>query len=120
MGAIKPTKRKKTAREIAAKLDVSERTVRRYIALPRTEYEANSISRAKPWEVLGMSRATWYSKGKPTSIIPKIKKTQPWEVLGISRTTWYRKGKPLPVSREINDPDHCRGCGCPTSGAAQN
>jgi predicted transcriptional regulator len=74
MGAVKPTKRKKTAREIAEKLDVSERTVRRYIALPRTEYEANSISSTKPWEALGMSRSTW-----------------------------YRKGKPLPVSREIND-----------------
>jgi hypothetical protein len=24
-----------------------------------------SISRQKPWEALGMSRATWYRKGKP-------------------------------------------------------
>ena len=68
MGAIKSTKRKKTARELAAKLNVSERTVRRYIAIPRAEYEANSISRAKPWEAMGMSRATWYNKGKPEPV----------------------------------------------------
>jgi DNA-binding CsgD family transcriptional regulator len=65
MGAIKQTKRKKTARELAAKLNVSERTVRRYIAISRSEYEANSITRAKPWEAMGMSRSTWYRKGKP-------------------------------------------------------
>ena len=65
MGAIKPTKRKKTARELAAQLNVSERTVRRYIAISRGEYKANSITRAKPWEALGMSRSNWYRKGKP-------------------------------------------------------
>lgn len=34
-------------------------------AIPRAEYEGNSISRKKPWEKLGMSRATWYRQGKP-------------------------------------------------------
>ena len=101
----KRVKRKKTAKELAEKFGVHPRTIVRYMALPRAEYEANSITKTKPWEALGMSRATWYNKGKPTSIIPKIKKAQPWEVLGISRTTWYRKGKPLeaPVKPEIKE-----------------
>jgi hypothetical protein len=29
-------------------------------AKPRDEYEANSISRTKPWLALGISRASWY------------------------------------------------------------
>lgn len=65
MPAKRTAFRPKTAREIAEKVGCSQSTVRRYWALPREEYEANSISRAKPWESLGISRATWYRKGKP-------------------------------------------------------
>jgi predicted transcriptional regulator len=65
MGAIDTTRRRKTAREIAERLGVSPRTVRRYMAQPRAAYEANSITRAKPWEALGLSRTTWYRHGKP-------------------------------------------------------
>lgn len=32
---------------------------------PRAEYLAGSISAEKPWVAQGMSRATWYRKGKP-------------------------------------------------------
>ncbi|MBN9039851.1 MAG: hypothetical protein J0H38_01070 [Rhizobiales bacterium] len=35
-------------------------------AIPRAEYEANSFSRTKPWEAVGMSERTWRRKGKPT------------------------------------------------------
>lgn len=35
-------------------------------AVDRETYEANSLSRQKPWEALGMSRASWYRAGKPT------------------------------------------------------
>jgi hypothetical protein len=35
-------------------------------AKTRAEYEANSISKTRPWEALGMSRRTWYRLGKPT------------------------------------------------------
>jgi hypothetical protein len=35
-------------------------------AVDRATYEANSASRQKPWEALGMSRASWYRAGKPT------------------------------------------------------
>jgi hypothetical protein len=31
-------------------------------AIPREQYEAQSIERAQPWTMLGMSRATWYRR----------------------------------------------------------
>lgn len=55
----------KTARQIAEKSGITTRTVQRYTSIPRAQYLAEAISRAKPWEALGMSRATWYRKGKP-------------------------------------------------------
>lgn len=65
MSAHKPVKRKHTAREIAEKCGLSTRTVRRYIAQSRADYEAQSLTKSKPWEAFGLSRATWYRKGKP-------------------------------------------------------
>lgn len=59
-------KRAETARAYAERHGISVRTVQRLAALPRADYEANAISRARPWEALGMSRASWYRKGKPT------------------------------------------------------
>lgn len=64
----KRVKRRKTAREIAERLGVHPRTIVRYMSQPRAEYEANSLTKAKPWEALEMSRATWYRKGKPTTL----------------------------------------------------
>jgi hypothetical protein len=40
-------------------------------AIPRSEYEANSLSQKKPWELLGMSRAKWYRLGKPGPDVPR-------------------------------------------------
>jgi hypothetical protein len=34
-------------------------------ALKRSKYEANAVSQTKPWAIMGMSRRTWYRKGKP-------------------------------------------------------
>lgn len=34
-------------------------------AIPRAEYEANSMERLKPWEAFGISQRTWYNRGKP-------------------------------------------------------
>ena len=66
----KTTPRTKTAREIAESLGCTTRTVQRWWAIPRDEYLAeHSISRSKPWLALGISRATWYRKGKPTAPI---------------------------------------------------
>lgn len=59
-------KRPMTARKMAEKFGVSTRTVQRIFAEPREQYLAHSVSQSKPWEALGMSRATWYRKGKPT------------------------------------------------------
>lgn len=36
-------------------------------AVERDVYEANSLTKQKPWEALGMSRAKWYRLGKPSS-----------------------------------------------------
>ena len=59
-------RKQRTAREIAERLGVHPRTVQRYISRPRAEWlEQNSIERVKPWEMLGISRATWYRRGKP-------------------------------------------------------
>lgn len=34
-------------------------------ALMRAEYEENSLSRTRPWELVGMSKRTWYRRGRP-------------------------------------------------------
>lgn len=76
MPAKRATSRPETARAIAERVGCSQSTVRRYWALPRAEYLANSTSRAKPWEALGMSRTDWYRKGKPT-VKPEAKAGKP-------------------------------------------
>ena len=43
-------------------------------AVDRATYEGNSLSRQKPWEALGMSRASWYRAGKP---LPNNLETSP-------------------------------------------
>lgn len=60
-----PRKRQFTARELAEKWNVHPSTVRRHVAQPRAEFLAQALTHTKPWEVLGMSRATWYRRGKP-------------------------------------------------------
>jgi transcriptional regulator with XRE-family HTH domain len=55
----------KTARELAERLGISISTVQKYTSIDRAEYEAQSLTKAKPWAALGVSRATWYRHGKP-------------------------------------------------------
>ena len=74
MVAERPARRTHTATELAKKLDCDPRTIRRYMAIPRKQYLANALTQSKPWEALGMSRATWYRKGKPKSIPWRWKK----------------------------------------------
>ena len=60
------TKRPMTAREMAKKFNVAESTITRWWSQTRADYLAeNTISRDKPWEKLGISRRTWYRRGKP-------------------------------------------------------
>ena len=47
MVATKPMKRPRTAREAAEALNVSERTIRKYMAQPRAEYLAEAEQRRK-------------------------------------------------------------------------
>jgi predicted DNA-binding transcriptional regulator AlpA len=65
MGAKYPVKRPVKAKQLAEEFGVHIRTVYRKMAQPRAEYEAQSASRTRPWEKLGISRATWYRRGKP-------------------------------------------------------
>lgn len=58
-------RRGKTANQLAKKFGIAVRTVQRYTSIPRSEYEAQALTRSKPWEALDMSRATWYRRGKP-------------------------------------------------------
>ncbi|WP_172766176.1 rep protein, partial [Neisseria gonorrhoeae] len=50
----------------AKRFGCSTRTVFRAWSQSRADYLAkNSISRDKPWEHFGISRAPWYRRGKP-------------------------------------------------------
>ncbi|WP_172765991.1 HTH domain-containing protein, partial [Neisseria gonorrhoeae] len=61
---LKTTKRDVTAKELAKRSGCSTRTVFRAWSQSRADYLAeNSISRDKPWEHFGISRATWYRRG---------------------------------------------------------
>jgi hypothetical protein len=63
-------------------------------AKPRAQYEAESLSRTKPWEQMGMSRSTWYAKGKP---MPE--QTQPDAGQVRTQQTEY----PLMLSTHLSD-----------------
>lgn len=63
--SIHPMREGKTAAQLAKELGVNIKTVYKYTAEPRADYEAKSINRNKPWEYFGISRATWYRRGKP-------------------------------------------------------
>lgn len=103
MTTIIRRKRPMTAKAMAAQFGISVRTVQRVFAQPRAEFLAeNNAAREKPWAALGISRRTWYSRGKPTE--PVIKPPKPWQILGISRATWYRKGKPMPTAVPVYEP----------------
>lgn len=64
--SIHPMREGKTAAQLAKELGVNIKTVYKYTAEPRADYEAKSINRKKPWDDFGISRATWYRRGKPT------------------------------------------------------
>lgn len=56
------------SQDVARERDKERHTARRRAAgaVDRATYEANALSRQKPWEALGMSRASWHRAGKPT------------------------------------------------------
>jgi hypothetical protein len=65
IGAIDLSKEQRKARRKLRNRLLKEVRRRQAGAKQRSEYEAASLSRNKPWERLGMSRAAWYRAGKP-------------------------------------------------------
>jgi hypothetical protein len=65
IGSIEVTKAERAKRRRERDRLRRQSQLRAQGAKPRADYEANSISRTKPWERLGMSRRTWYRAGKP-------------------------------------------------------
>lgn len=63
MTALKPAKRKQTARELAKKFGVSERTIRRAVAQPRNEYLAATHARQDEALRLRESGMKWADVG---------------------------------------------------------
>lgn len=62
IGAVEVTKRQRKALQKKKRRDRETARRRAKGAKPRAEYEAQSISRAKPWEALGISSRTWYRR----------------------------------------------------------
>ena len=64
IGAYDADKRERKRRRKERNRQSKERKRRKNGAKTRAEYEATSISRAKPWEAQGISRITWYRRQK--------------------------------------------------------
>ena len=62
MAAHDRTRRTIAIKALSQHLQRSERTVRRYWAEARDDYQAQSTTRQRPWESEGVSRATWYRR----------------------------------------------------------
>ncbi|EIT1334331.1 HTH domain-containing protein [Salmonella enterica] len=63
MTALHTVKRNKTAKEIAQRLNISDRTVRKLIALPREDYEKEAKQRRLKAFVLRESGMKWADVG---------------------------------------------------------
>lgn len=62
MGAVDETPDDRKARQKADEAERSSRRRKTAAAKPRAEYEASSLSAAKPWQAEEVSRATWYRR----------------------------------------------------------
>lgn len=65
IGSYEMTKAERMARRQEKKREREEKRRRESGAVSRATYEAGSLSRSKPWVVLGVSRRTWYRLGRP-------------------------------------------------------
>lgn len=83
MTARTPQLRKKTAKEVAAKLGVSERTVRRYVAAPRDWWKQHRREiRAKAAE-LRKSGMTWKQIGESLGVTESAARALGQRALGM-------------------------------------
>jgi hypothetical protein len=107
IGAIDCNKQKRAELRRERKRAYAEVRRRASGAKPRAEYEAESLSRTKPWERMGMSRSTWYARGKPMPADAGQVRTQQTECLLMlpthlsDRTSWPRFKEELPVRMVI-------------------
>ena len=62
IGAADMTNAERDAARMARKRKAKRQGRRDQGVKPRAEYEQQSLSRAKPWEAEGCSRATWYRR----------------------------------------------------------
>jgi hypothetical protein len=62
IAAIDQTAAEREATRQARKRQAKRKQRRGQGAMPRAEYEQQSLSRAKPWEAEGISRRTWYRR----------------------------------------------------------
>jgi hypothetical protein len=67
IGAIDHGKAARTKRRRQRERERRQCDRRKAGSLPRAEYLAASISRSKPWEAQGISRATWYRRQRETT-----------------------------------------------------
>jgi hypothetical protein len=68
IGAIDRSKAERLADRKQRKRQADRASRRAQGAKPRAEYEAASITRARPWDAIGVSRRTWYRRrGQPTA-----------------------------------------------------
>jgi hypothetical protein len=67
IGAFDCDRKARIARRRAEHRDHQTKKRRAYGQKPRAEYLAQALTTKKPWEALGMSRSTWYRRGRPNS-----------------------------------------------------
>jgi hypothetical protein len=60
-------------------------------AVQRPQYEATTITKAQPWAALGMSRRTWYRKGKPSPEVKPLSTREGVAVAQVRPLTIYKK-----------------------------
>jgi hypothetical protein len=71
IGAIDCSKAEPVERRKGRKRNRVEAGRRAAGAVPREQYEANSLSRTRPWEALGISRRTWERRRKAPVATPR-------------------------------------------------
>jgi hypothetical protein len=91
IGAVNVGRRARTVLRKRRDRLAKERKRRGRGARPRSEYEANSLSKTKPWEQLGLSRARWYRLGRPAAVNEAETSTS---------TAVFLKAEEAPVSME--------------------
>lgn len=76
IGAVDCNKRQRAELRRDRKRTYAEAQRRANGAKPRAQYEAESLSRTRPWEAMGMSRSTWYRRGKPMPPVNRVGQVQ--------------------------------------------